>query len=148
MGGELETSQPTPVSPQAGLVYRADTQTYENQRTPSKFVTIALSASGNTLCWTPAAGKRFRILGGFLTVGDAVLAAAGPITVSISDAGVTTNITWRIYLGTSPMVNPLPPLNLGPNGYLSTGVGNSAGALLSAALSSGSMQLTLWGTEE
>jgi hypothetical protein len=91
------------------------------------------------LCWTPAAGKRFRILGGFLTVGDAVLVAAGPITVSISDAGVTTNITWRIYLGTSPMANPLPPLNLGPNGYLSTGVGNSAGALLSAALSSGSM---------
>ncbi len=52
------------------LVYNG--ATWDRLRTPSRFVTVDLaSGTAETTVWTPAAGKKFRLMGLFLKAGAA-----------------------------------------------------------------------------
>lgn len=90
-------------------------QTVQAQRVPGKYVTVnSVVVTGETTIWTPAAGKRFRVLGYNLTGG----AAAGNVLLKDNTAGTTILIVPFGTIGQN-----IPQAFLG-NGILSTAANN------------------------
>lgn len=125
---------------------------YEPLRTPTVFKTVKLTATGNV--WTPASGKRFRILHVFWQVtGEATLAAAGDLDVQFQDgAGNNIGIAFTTYVPANPVTSAFgdvtDQIDLHGNGYLSTTANNILVANLSAALTAGAVRINVEGTEE
>src|SRR3978361_67181 len=66
-----------------------DGTTYDVQRSPTVFKTLSAAAIGSeATIWTPATGKKFRIMGGIISAGT----AAGAITLKDNTAGTTIAI--------------------------------------------------------
>jgi hypothetical protein len=104
-------------------------------RVPGKFVNIAGVASGTTL-WTPASGKRFRLMGYVLMT----TTANGVLT--LTDSGNSTVIPGGIIplSITAPTISP--PQG---NGYLGAAVN---GTITQAFTGGGALSGYLFGTEE
>jgi hypothetical protein len=107
--------------------------TWDRKRVASIVVplsNIAVSTSPASI-WTPSSGKKFRIMGGTVSL-------SASVTLAFQDAGTTFAI-FSMTSGTNL------PLNFGENGYLSTAANNSL-----FALGGGSANLygTIFGTFE
>lgn len=109
----------------------------------SKLVVKTLSAvaiGSEATIWTPAAGKRFRLLGGCVSIGT----AAGNVTLKDNTAGTTILI-----LPKAPVDTPfnLPPLTDGGNaqGIISAQGDN---VLTATGAASATISGFLFGTEE
>src|SRR6266699_2584116 len=93
--------------------------------TPNVFNTVATAAVGNTALWTPAAGKKFRLMRYMVTVTDnATQAVLGTLTVSLNDAGAAIGQAHDLFVPAVGIVNAgslytSPWLDLG-NGILSS----------------------------
>lgn len=103
--------------------------------------------------WTPAAGKRFRLLRYWIDVtGDAAAAAAGAMTISLTDGNTQVGINRSVYIpaaaGTTAGVLASFSADLGPLGYLSAAAGNALNLLLGQNLTSGTVRIAVQGTEE
>lgn len=113
----------------------------------------AASASGNTAIWTPAAGKKFRLMFLHVQLGlDATLAAAGTLTVSVADSA-TNLFSWEVDVDNAALPAVAAPyisadLTLPGNGILSAAANNVLNCNLSAALTAGNVRVTALGTEE
>lgn len=99
-----------PVSPRLavqGLIRStnpASASPYVAARTPDTFKTLANDVtSGNTAIWTPASGRKFRLIGYQVIVpGNAVYATtAGTVTVTFQDAAVGMPFTHVVQVGTT-----------------------------------------------
>ena len=130
-------------------VYNPATSAFEAQRTPTVFKYAAASAAGNTAVWTPASGKKFRLMG-FILVPSAGLAAAGQTLLKLTDGATDWGMDLLIYLPIAASIVAQAPIivNLPGNGHLSTTADNVLNANLSAALTAGAFSITAWGTEE
>jgi len=130
---------PLPVQDLA--LYNPATPGYETQRTPSKFVDVlVVNVTGATQAiWTPAAGKRFRLLGFSLA-----FSVAGSSTVAYTFVDGAPGASAPAVLRASPPAGPAYVLTLPGNGYLSTAAGNSLLIQGPAATVTG----TLFGCEE
>ena len=106
--------------------------TWDRLRTPSKFTTVNLAAgTAETTVWTPAAGKKFRLMGLVLTAG-----AACDIELRDNTGGP---VIFYVALSAAPLV-----LDLG-NGILS----GAANRPLTVTRSvSTTLKGTLFGTED
>jgi len=109
--------------------------TFDRERTPNVFKPLsAVTINTETTIWTPAAGKKFRLMGFFL-----VGSAAGNITLK-DNTGGTTKLVIPTPAGGAGI--PAPPMG---NGILSAAANN----VLTAT---GSVNMTLsgfvYGTEE
>ena len=94
---------------------------------------IAASAAGANAVWTPAAGKKFRLMGFHLSF-------SGTVNAKWQDG--TTDITGLYYGVANTVVNGgLPEAN----GYLSAAADNVLNLNLSAAVAVGGL---VWGVEE
>ena len=139
-----------PYSPATGAfvaptLYNAATLKEESQRTPTVFKTLDLTpAIGSTAVWTPTAGKRFRVLGGIVTVPNTSTSAAAVISRLMDGAVNFANIA-AIGATTAGISYQL---SFGGNGYLSTAVGNVLNLNNTAAYTAGGVVLSVWGTEE
>lgn len=155
-------SPPQPRSTEGGrLVYPVYPHVYrgtsDNQwdrtRSPNTFRTVATAAAGNTALWTPAAGRRFRLMRYCVTVtGDAIQAAAGVLVISLFDgaAGATGQIHSAFVPAVAVNTQSLYTsgwIDLG-NGVLSAAVNNVLNVNLSAALAGGVVNVIACGTEE
>jgi hypothetical protein len=127
-------------------------------RTPATFKTASATASGDTAVWTPASGKKFRLMRFKLQVtANAYLAARGVLTITLRDGTTDLNLTHDVYLGqtaiaadTNPQQTPLLEthwIDLG-NGVLSASANQVLNINLSAALSGGNVRVIACGTEE
>lgn len=108
--------------------------TWDRLRTANVFTTVALNAgTSETTIWTPASGKKFRLLGFLLTCG-----AASTLTFKDNTAGTTIFVTR----GTTDA-----PINTGPmgNGILSASADN---VLTVTRGTSCTLSGTLFGCEE
>lgn len=124
------------------------------------FKTKQISASGDTAIWTPATGKRWRLLGFHLLVpAHAVLASRNALTITFRDAAQDLGITFDVWCGqTAPVetASAIPqPLLVIPWMSMDQGLGISSAAVnnplnlnLSAALSAGNIRVTVCGFEE
>lgn len=102
----------SPAAPVETLSFEANFNgtTWDRTRTPNVFKTVSLSAgTTETTVWTPASGKKFRVMGMILTPG-----AATTLTFKDNTAGTTIFVTR----GTtdSPIIIPAGALG---NGILS-----------------------------
>ena len=126
---------------------------WDGLRTPNKFFTVATAANGNTALWTPAAGKKFRLMRYRIDVtGNAAAAAAAVKTISLFDgaAGATGQAVSVFVPGAALAGAALYTsgwIDLG-NGYLSAAANNVLNVNLSTALTAGVVRVIACGTEE
>jgi hypothetical protein len=132
------------------LVYSGTT--WERLRVPTTVRTAAVTATGTTTLWTPAGGKKFRLMRALvLLAGNAATAGGAVLTVELRDGATPVGLTYDVYVpaagGTT--VGGWTPgwVDLG-NGVLSAAANNVLGVNLSAALSAGTVRVVVCGTEE
>lgn len=124
----------------------------EYARTPTKFVSATIpAATGTTDVWTPAAGKKFRLMG-YMIHFSGTAAAAGLRTFSIQEEtlgaiGMDTG-TLAPAAGTGAE-NSVITVNLPGNGYLATTVDKKLQVVTgTTAYTAGVDYISVWGTEE
>lgn len=126
--------------------------TYERVRVANVFRTVGpITAAGSTAVWTPAAGKRFRLMGYQLEVaGNSSIAAAGLDAVNLLDgaAVVLRHNPWvPAAAGTVLGAVVLNDSDLG-QGYLSAAANNVLSVNIATAFATGGVTVNVWGTEE
>lgn len=121
---------------------------------PNIFKTASITASGNTAIWTPANGKKFRLMGYQIeTSENASLAAGAVVTLQFYDANVPIPIAHEDFVPTTAVTtvtgNGLETgfVSLG-NGVLSSAINNALSLNLTATLSTGTVRVNVNGTEE
>lgn len=121
-------------------------------RVPNVFKTVTATASGDTAVWTPAAGKKFRLMRYFIGVtNDAAMTGGGDLDIVLRDATTALGVGHSLYVpatgGTGLGAYQSGWIDLG-NGPLSAAANNALNINLSAALSAGKVRITVCGTEE
>lgn len=126
---------------------------WDRQRTPTVFKTAAATAAGLTSVWTPAAGKKFRLLAfALLVTGNAAMAVAGTEAIQLQDSGTLFGLAFDLY-APAASVNQLGDafytgwVAVG-NGYLSAAANNVLQVWLASALTTGYVRVNVAGTEE
>jgi len=119
---------------------------------PTVLKTVDAAALGNTAVWTPAAGKKFRLMGGLMTIdGSCTLAAAGSLLVTLQDAvaalgwGIRVALPAAAVTQDTDVVIPIGPFG---QGVLSAAANNPLNVNLGTALAAGNVRTSVWGTEE
>lgn len=123
----------------------------QNFRAPNVFKSITTTQNSNVAVWTPASGKKFRLMKVWLDVtADVAAATAGPVTISLLDNSTQIGIARSAYApataGSSSAA--VITMDLGPDGYVSTSPNNVLNVLLGKALTSGLVRVVVAGTEE
>jgi len=118
-------------------------------RTPSiwKSVETAVAAATTDL-WTPAAGKKFRVLGGTVCMGGTIAAAAKRSLTLIEETAGTVIGSFGIDI---PILggNIAVPFDLRPNGFLASTADKKLQVVTAGATYvTGSDWVSVWGTEE
>jgi len=125
--------------------------TFDRLRTPNVFKTADASAAGNTTVWTPAAGKKFRLMKLLLSIdGTATLAVAGSELITFNDSGTAIGVGFRVALAAAAVTSDTDvviPYDMG-NGYLSSAADNLLQINLGTALNAGNIRVSVMGTEE
>jgi hypothetical protein len=132
--------------------------TWDRARTPSIFKTVSVAATvvGNSAVWTPAAGKKFRLMRFQVTGQGLAATATGVVTVSFQDAAVaisqgTYDNDVPAVAGVVTGVNDISKgwVDLG-NGILSSTANNVLNFNISAAGAGtvGTYRINVCGTEE
>ena len=127
----------------------AVTNTLERVRTPTFFPNAALAAApATTDVWTPTAGKKFRLLGGVITMSGLIAAAANRTLQLIEETAGTIIVRASV---TIPVlgVNVAIPFDLRPNGFLASTASKKLQAVTAGGTySTGIDSVSVWGTEE
>lgn len=124
-------------NPVKTMVYTGSTWTA--QRTPVVFKTSTATTSGNTAIWTPASGKKFRLMDYVIYAPDDVQAgSAGDIDTTLNDAGIAIGLGFTFWAPDSTSTSNRHTDNSGPvqlgNGYLSAAANNVLNINLSTAI--------------
>lgn len=121
---------------------------FEAIRAPTKWLTVPnINAAGNTAVWTPAAGKKFRLMGWTITLSKEA-ACAGAYAIQLKDAAA---VFHEIDVSAAALVAQgivnIWTVNYPSNGMLSSAINNVLN-LGEAALTAGVVSFNGWGTEE
>lgn len=131
--------------------YGFDGTQWHRIRVPTGFHSAAATASGATTLWTPATGKRFRIMGyDFQITGNATQSVAGLFTVTLLDGATDIQMTHSLYVPSAAgqsLSFDSGWHNFG-NGYLSLAVNNVLSINLSATLTAGTVRVNVMGCDE
>jgi len=116
---------------------------------PEIWKSIVATTVAATDIWTPALGKRIRLLG-LCVIPSAGLLAAGAEAISIIEETLGTfGITVNTYLPIAASVGPQAPVNISlGDGYLFTLPDKKLQVTLSAAATAGGIGIIAWGREE
>ena len=134
------------------LLWNAATGNMQLRRAMGTCHTVQLKTA-TVAIWTPAAGKKFRLMGySILLSDDATLAAAGETLLTLLDNATAIGIAYNFYvpltaLDTNFSSSPIV-VNFPADGYLSVAVNNPLNATLGTYLATGSFSLNVWGSEE
>lgn len=129
------------------ILFNWSTSSTERQRTPTWFSVVNVAGAGITNLHTPAAGKRFRLLGGYLVISPVATTGGGSI-IELRD-GATTRIVAPGYLGTAANTQSgAGPIILKANGYLSSAINTNLNVNLTAGLTAGEIVISVWGNDE
>lgn len=126
--------------------------TFVQVRTPSVFRTVVAAAAGNTVVWTPAAGKRFRLMRYSIELaGNAAMAAAGIEELTLNDNGAAIG-QGASFFAPAAAGAVLGGVTTGwrdlGNGYLSAAINQALQINLGTALTAGEVRVNTAGTEE
>lgn len=132
--------------------------TWDRPRTPSiyKTVNVTSATAGNSAVWTPAAGKKFRLMKFQINGSNLAATAAAVVTLSFQDnvTGVTIGTYSVLLPAVAGVVSGVVDISSGwidiGNGYLSILANNVLNLNVSAAPAgaTGSYRVNVCGTEE
>jgi len=131
----------------ANYVYNNVSTAWERQRTPVVYKYNS-NLTALSVIWTPTAGKKFRMLGGIITLAKET-ACAGGLIMQLKDEAtlfMEFQISVAALVATGQVIQI--PITFPGNGYLSTTVNNHLYLGPSAALTAGGFGMSVWGTEE
>jgi hypothetical protein len=120
---------------------------------PNVFRSGTFTALGDTALWTPAAGKRWRLMRyRFALTGNAAMGTGGVLSIMLRDATAASPFGAAVYVP-AVAANTLgaytsPWIDLGTTGYLSAAANNVLNVNLSAALTGGQVRVLVAGVEE
>lgn len=126
---------------------------YSKTRNVEVFKTAQATAAGSTALWTPAAGKKFRLMRYMIQLTEnAVRAAAGVVTIELLDGASHIGQAHDAFVPAAAVSGigdgyVSPWIDLG-NGVLSGAANNVLNINLSAALTAGNVRAIACGTEE
>lgn len=127
--------------------------TVDRQRVSNVFKTVTTASTGNTTVWTPAGGKKFRLMRYCIMIpANAVAAVAAVLEITLNDSGTALNLGHSVFIpsaaGTTFQNDFITPwFDLG-NGALSGAANNLLQINLSFALTGGEVRILTAGTEE
>jgi len=135
------------------MVFNGFAGTWERLRTPTIFKTSNVFAGGATTIWTPAAGKKFRLMGYRMSLpGDAACAAIQTLDLELRDGGAVITLRDAVQVpaaaGATPSLYVSPWVLLPGNGYLSSAANNVLAVNLGFAFTVSALRVTAVGTEE
>lgn len=138
--------------PLASGGYHFDGSLMQRVRTPSIAKTASVTAAGNTTIWTPASGKKFRLMRLMVMVTSNAITGAGAIEVitffdDTTDLGIGLSVYVPAAATATIALLTTPWLDFG-NGMLSTAPDNVLRMNLGTALTGGVCRVTCVGTEE
>ena len=116
-------------------------QTIDRARSPGKFIALnaaGVSVASETTIWTPAAGRKFRLMGYQLTSGT----VGGNVTLKDNTAGTTILVIPFGATGSPNLTCTSPPMG---NGILSAAINN---VLTATGVATQTLSGFLFGTEE
>lgn len=114
------------------------------QKTPTTWKAASANAINTTALWTPAGGKKFRLLGFSWAIPSNATSAAGAV-VSLLDSAATVCYVAAISATTGAQSGQVA---FAGNGYLSAAADQVLYFQLSAAFTAGAIYATAWGVEE
>jgi hypothetical protein len=127
---------------------------YVRARTPDTRKTVATATTGNTALWTPTSGKKFRLMRFLVNVtANAATSGGAVLTIDFQDSTTGLTLGQSVFVPATAVTTGGPPMlhsgwiDLG-NGYLSAVANNVLNLNLSAALTSGVVNVVAVGTEE
>ena len=134
----------------AAQLYGWNGASFDRVRLANVSKTVIATGSGPTAVWTPAAGKRFRLLGYTIDVAGTV-AATGVQTIELLDDATTFKNHLAEVIETTTVSISNSTTNVGADlgqGYLSAAVNNVLNINLSTTMVTGGVAINVWGTEE
>jgi hypothetical protein len=138
---------------QQNIVLLFNGSTWDRQRTPFVFKQASTAATGSTALWTPAAGKKFRLMRYKIQLtGLAKAAAAADLTIDLLDAAASIGQKCIVTVQTTALTLDGDAYESGwidlGNGILSALANNVLNINLSFALTGGLVNVNVCGTEE
>lgn len=127
---------------------------YVRARTPEKFHSASVSTTGNSALWTPTSGKKFRLQRfQVIVTSNAATSGGAVITIGLQDATTDIGVSQAAFVpSTAVTTGGVQILHSGwidlGNGFLSAAANNVLNINLSAALTSGVVNVVAVGTEE
>lgn len=122
-------------------------------RLPSVYKSVQATALGVTAAWTPAAGTKFRLMGGIVTVAG-TLAAAGVQEVQLRDSATVMMRFNSFFQPTAGAAFPTVwsggvfSFSFIEFGRISAIADNVLNVNLGTAMATGAVDVNLWGVEE
>jgi len=128
-------------------VFNNITGVFDFQKTPTIWKYNNLTNDGDI--WTPATGKKFRLMGGIITIAGAALAVAAINTLDILDeAAIIMRLQIWCPLAAAATDTIIIPFSFPGNGYLSAAINQDLKLDINAPITQGSIAFNVWGCEE
>ena len=126
---------------------------FDRIRVPVIFKTGVATALGATAIWTPAAGKKFRLMAYSIEVtANAAMAAAGLEEITLLDAAAAIGQGSSVWLPNAALTTSITGKDTGMrqlgNGYLSVAINQALNVNLGTALTAGEVRVNAIGTED
>jgi hypothetical protein len=121
----------------------------EVERTPNTFKNVLAVNAGSTAVWTAGVGKRWRLMGLVITLGQGTTAAAG-VKVSLFDVAADTGIGVTVSSGAlaaAPNEAIILSMDI-KNGLMAAATNTALNVNLSSAMAVNGVSVQVWGTEE
>lgn len=119
---------------------------FEDQRNANVFKSVVATAAGDTAVWTPASGKKFRLMGYAVSV-CGTLAVLGVEVIQLRDSA-TVIARHAAAVGATVLGDTQFGQVYNGNGQLSALVNNVLNVNLGTAMTAGGVYVNAWGTEE
>jgi hypothetical protein len=148
-GASINGGQALATTAAEQYLYNPATFYAEPARTPTIFKHQLCTTVAATAVWTPAGGKKFRLMGYVITPA-AGMAAAGIELITFLDNAAAITIAHQVYLPIAASIVNQPSIvvRLPGNGHLSTNADNVLNVTLTAAATAGAISVMVYGTEE
>lgn len=119
---------------------------YDRVRVANVFKNTVQTATGPTTIWTPAGGKRIRLMGFTLSI-SGTLAALGTLTIQLLDVAAVIDTHFATVNSATPLGDTQIGVDLG-QGQLLAAANDILRIQLSNAMLTGGVAIKAWGTEE
>jgi len=131
------------------MLYNSVAERLELQRTATHVFSSPINAAGYTTIWTPAVGKKFRLMGYSYYLQSTATWASAAYYIHIRDSTTVLDTIWQSLAAcTGPPGVLQETVRFPGNGILSATIVNPLRIYLLGVMTAGQLWFKCWGTEE